>query len=64
MEVKTSGNFKGEDSYRQLLGYLDKLGLAEGWMPIFDTDHSKSWDEKLYSRDVEFDGRTLHIVGL
>ena len=64
VEVKTSGNFKGEDSYRQLLGYLDKLGLAEGWMPIFDTDHSKSWDEKLYSRDVEFDGRTLHIVGL
>ena len=64
VEVKTSGNFRGEDSYRQLLGYLDKLGLAEGWMPIFDTDQSKSWDEKLYARDISLDGRTLHIVGL
>ena len=24
----------------------------------------KSWDEKLYNRDVEFNGKTLHMVGL
>ena len=24
----------------------------------------KSWDEKLYNRDVEFNGKTLHVVGL
>ena len=64
VEVKTSKNFKGEDSYRQLLGYLDKLGLPEGWMPIFDPDPAKSWEEKLYNRDVSLDGKTLHIVGL
>ena len=38
VEVKTSKNFAGEKSYAQFAGYLDKLGLAEGWMPIFDTD--------------------------
>ena len=64
VEVKTAKNFKGEDSYRQLAGYLDKLGLPEGWMPIFDEDKSKSWEEKLYNRDVELNGKTLHIVGL
>jgi len=64
VEVKTSKNFKGEDSYRQLLGYLDKLGLPEGWMPIFDPDPAKPWEEKLYNRDVSLDGKTLHIVGL
>ena len=64
VEVKTSRNFKGEDSYKQLLGYLDKLGLAEGWMPIFDEDKAKPWEEKLYNRDVELNGKTLHIVGL
>ena len=64
MEVKTTRNFKGEDSYRQLAGYLDKLGLAEGWMPIFDEDKSKSWEEKLYTRDVSLEGKALHIVGL
>ena len=64
VEVKTAKNFKGEDSYRQLLNYLDTLGLAEGWMPIFDPDPAKPWEEKLYNRDVELGGKTLHIVGL
>ena len=64
VEVKTSKNFKGDDSYAQLAGYLDKLGLPEGWMAIFDEDKSKSWDEKLYRRDVTFDGKTIHVVGL
>ena len=45
-------------------GYLDGLGLAEGWMAIFDDGKEKSWDEKLYNRDVEFNGKTLHVVGL
>jgi len=64
VEVKTARNFKGEDSYMQLLDYLDKLGLAEGWMPIFDEDKSKPWEEKLYTRDIVRDGKMLHIVGL
>ena len=64
VEVKTAKNFKGEDSYRQLLGYLDKLGLPEGWMPIFDPDPAKPWEEKLYTRDVSLDGKTLHVIGL
>ena len=33
-------------------------------MPIFDEDKSKTWNEKLYNRDVELNGKTLHIVGL
>ncbi|MBQ6010546.1 MAG: ATP-binding protein [Kiritimatiellae bacterium] len=64
VEVKTARNFAGEDSYRQLAGYLDKLGLTEGWMPIFDEDKSKPWDEKIYSRDETVDGKTIHVIGL
>ncbi len=64
VEVKTAKNFAGDDSYRQLAGYLDGLGLAEGWMAIFDDGKEKSWDEKLYNRDVAFNGKTLHVVGL
>jgi len=64
VEVKTAKNFAGEDSYKQLAGYLDTLGLSEGWMPIFDSDPAKPWEEKLYNREVELDGKTLHIVGL
>ena len=64
VEVKTAKNFAGEDSYKQLAGYLDDLGLPEGWMAIFNEDKSKPWEEKLYLRDVTFNGKTLHLVGL
>ncbi len=64
VEVKTSDNFNDPDSYAQLAGYLDHLGLAEGWMAVFDTDSGKPWDDKLYNQDIDFNGKTLHIVGL
>ena len=64
IEVKTSRNFAGEKSFAQLAGYLDTLGLTEGWMAIFDEGKLKSWEARLYSRDVEFGGKTLHLIGL
>ena len=64
IEVKTSKNFAGERSYKQLADYLDKLNLPEGWMAIFDVGASKSWEEKLYSRDVGFSGKTIHLIGV
>ena len=64
VEVKTSKNFAGEKSYGQLAKYLDTLGLAEGWMAVFDVDSAKSWDEKIFIRDETFDGKTIHVVGL
>ena len=64
IEVKTSDNFQGEKSYDQCARYLDTLGLSEAWMPIFEKSKDKSWDEKIYSRDVAFGGKTIHLVGL
>ena len=64
IEVKTSANFQGEKSYAQCAKYLDSLGLAEGWMPIFEKSKEKSWDDKIYSRDEIVDGRTIHVIGL
>ena len=64
IEVKTSANFKGEKSYEQCAKYLDELGLSEGWMPIFDKSKDKSWDEKIFTRDEIFNGKTIHVIGL
>ncbi len=64
IEVKTAKNFAGEKSYAQLASYLDALGLAEGWMPVFDDDAGKPWDERLFTRDEIFDGKIIHVVGL
>jgi hypothetical protein len=33
-------------------------------MAVFDDDTSKPWEEKLYNRDIAFNGKTLHVVGL
>lgn len=33
-------------------------------MAVFDEDQDRPWDEKIYNRDIAFDGKTLHIVGL
>ena len=64
VELKMRRNYSPTESPAQLAGYLDTLGLSEGWMAVFDDDASKSWDEKIYLRDMSVDGKTLHIVGL
>ncbi len=64
IEVKTAKNFAGEQSFAQLAKYLDTLGLPEGWMPVFAPDPAKPRSEKLYTRDIPFAGKTLHLVGL
>ena len=33
-------------------------------MAIFDDDASKSWDEKIYTRDEIVAGKTIHFIGL
>ena len=34
------------------------------WMPIFEKSTEKSWDEKIYTRDETFNGKTIHVIGL
>ena len=64
LELKMRRNYSREKSLAQFAGYLDHLGLAEGWMPVFDDDKSKPWDERLYNRAENVSGKTIHVVGL
>ena len=64
VELKMRRNFSPTESPAQLAGYLDHLGLPEGWMAVFDDDASKSWDEKIFTRDEVVDGKTIHVIGL
>ena len=64
LELKLRRNFSHEKSLAQFVGYLDHLGLGEGWMPIFDDDKSKSWDERLFNRDEMVNGKVIHVVGV
>ena len=48
---------------RQLAGYLERLGLSEGWLVIFDQRAGRSWDDRLWREEHEIDGRALHLIG-
>ena len=39
-------------------------GRAGKPLAVFDDDASKSWDEKIYTRDEVFNGKTIHVIGL
>ena len=43
--------------------YLDRTGLGEGWLLMFDLRKEVSWADKRSVRDVEHEGKTIHLVG-
>jgi hypothetical protein len=47
----------------QLSKYMDKCGAKEGWLVVFDRNAERSWDEKLYSREVDEAGRKIAVFG-
>lgn len=52
-----------EEGLGQLLGYLERLGLREGWLVVFDLRKETSWKDKIWTRDEEREGCLLHVVG-
>ncbi len=47
----------------QVAGYLDRAGLGEGWLVMFDMRKELSWQERLFVREVEHGGKRVWIVG-
>ncbi len=47
----------------QLCGYLQSLGLDHGWLVVFDVRAGRSWDERLWQREVAHAGRTVTVLG-
>jgi hypothetical protein len=68
VEIKLKGEDKFEplrhrDALAQIQGYMNTCGAKEGWLVIFDRDPSRTWDEKITWNTVEFQEKTIHIVG-
>ncbi|NOY24280.1 MAG: ATP-binding protein, partial [Oligoflexia bacterium] len=47
----------------QLSGYLDQLGLSEGWMIVFDQRAGRTWEQRLWRDELTQDGKSLHVYG-
>ena len=52
-----------EKAYDQVCGYMDRLGVGEGWIVVFDPDFAKPWENRIYSRDISWQGKTVHLIG-
>ena len=64
IEVKLRRDTRTEaDALEQLAGYLDHIGLKEGWLVLFDLRKEPSWEEKLTVRDVAHEGKSIHVFG-
>ncbi len=51
------------DALDQLAEYLDKLGITEGWLVLFDLRKELSWKEKLFIRETPHEGKVIRVVG-
>ncbi|GHT52273.1 hypothetical protein AGMMS49982_12030 [Bacteroidia bacterium] len=64
VELKLRRSAKTEEnSYTQILGYMDRLGAKEGWLLIFDRRPDIDWDAKIYLKTETVEGKTVTIVG-
>jgi hypothetical protein len=64
MELKIKrGKHIIEDGKEQLARYLDRLGLNEGYLVIFDPG-DREWEEKIYMKEIDFNDKALIMVGV
>ncbi len=47
----------------QLSRYLDALGLGRGWLVVFDVRPGRTWEERLWQREVEHAGHRVTVLG-
>jgi hypothetical protein len=47
----------------QIARYLDTLGMKDGWLVLFDLRKEVAWEDKLFVREVEHDGKVIRVVG-
>jgi len=52
-----------DEGARQLEAYLDRAGLEEGWLLIFDQRPGLTWDECLWRNERDIAGKRLHLRG-
>ena len=64
MELKINrGDQSIEKAKQQLWNYLDRLGLDEGYLVIFDPTEG-NWDDKIYSREIVHLNKKIIMIGV
>lgn len=63
VEVKMLYNYQKspEKALAQVGGYMDKLGVQDGYLVVFDPDMTKPWDEKISQQQFQEGTKTIHL---
>ncbi|MDI6792663.1 MAG: ATP-binding protein [bacterium] len=67
LELKLAGSslsYTIKKGLEQTWEYADRCGADEAHLVIFDRDRSKSWEEKIFSRQETYQGRQIKIWGM
>lgn len=52
-----------DEAIRQTSAYLDRLGMEEGWILLFDQRPGRTWRQRLWAKTVEEGGHRLLVRG-
>lgn len=64
IEVKLRRDTDTEvEALDQVVGYLERLGLSEGWLVMFDLRKEVSWPDKLFVKEINHRGKLVRLVG-
>ena len=64
IEVKLRRDTETEaEALDQVARYLDRAGLGEGWLVMFDLRKEVSWADKQFVREVAHAAKQIRIVG-
>ena len=54
-----------DDGLEQTVGYMDLVGsVDEGHLIIFDRTQEKTWDERIWHKPYEYEGRKIMVWGM
>ena len=54
-----------EEGLEQTVGYMDLVGsVDEGHLIIFDRTQEKTWDERIWHKPYDYNGRTIMVWGM
>jgi hypothetical protein len=64
IELKILQNIRDHSRVlEQILEYMDKVGSNDGWLVIFDRHTEKSWEDKIYMREENVNGKRIVVAG-
>ena len=53
-----------EEGLRQTYEYMDKCGTDEGHLVIFNRNEKVDWDEKIFEKEDEYNGKRIKVWGM